>query len=170
MAAPILIWAPGKIALFPQENLYVHKIPRFRGGGILVFFEGGGGCRFYSYGSEDFSDRNPRRTNFWGRARTFRLRGRPPPHRAVSGPKNQKNPRAHKNKSALPPPPQNPKSPPQKKRGILWTWRFSCRKKAFFQVSIKFSQPCPAPEMRTKYFTDTRIFLKKLTVCKLGAL
>ena len=32
MAAPIL-WAPGKIAFFLQEDLHVHKIPRFRGGG-----------------------------------------------------------------------------------------------------------------------------------------
>ena len=34
MAAPIL-WAPGKIAFFLQQNLHVHKIPRFRGGGIF---------------------------------------------------------------------------------------------------------------------------------------
>ena len=27
-----------------------------RGGGILVFFWGGGKCQFYFYGSEDFSD------------------------------------------------------------------------------------------------------------------
>ena len=40
MAAPIL-WTPGKNAFFLQENLRVHKIPRFRGGGILGF--GGGG-------------------------------------------------------------------------------------------------------------------------------
>ena len=48
MAAPIL-WTPGKIAFFQQENLHVHKIPRFfGGGGILVFF-GGGKCRFSFY-------------------------------------------------------------------------------------------------------------------------
>ena len=34
---------------------HVHKIPRFRGGGILGF-GGGGECRFYFYGREDFSD------------------------------------------------------------------------------------------------------------------
>ena len=52
----------------------------------------------------------------------------------------RKIPAPIKTKSALPPPPNpksppppNPKSPsPPKKRGILWTWRFSCRKKAFF--------------------------------------
>ena len=42
MAAPIL-WAPGKIAFFLQENLRAHKIPRFRGGGIFWIFLGGGG-------------------------------------------------------------------------------------------------------------------------------
>ena len=42
MGAPIL-WAPGFFACFLQENLCVHKIPRFRGGGgILGFFWGGG--------------------------------------------------------------------------------------------------------------------------------
>ena len=40
MAAPIL-WTPGKNAFFLQET-HVHKIPRFRGGGILGFFGGGG--------------------------------------------------------------------------------------------------------------------------------
>ena len=40
MAAPIL-WTPGKNAFFLQENRHVHKISRFRGGGILGF--GGGG-------------------------------------------------------------------------------------------------------------------------------
>ena len=53
MAAPIL-WTPGKMRLFCRKN-NVHKIPRFRGGGgILVL--GGGECRFYFYGREDFSD------------------------------------------------------------------------------------------------------------------
>ena len=40
----------------------------------------------------------------------------------------QKNPRAHKNKIGTPPKPETTPSPP--KRGILWTWRFSCRKNA----------------------------------------
>ena len=47
MAAPIL-WTPGKNAFFLQENLHVHKIPRFGGGGNLVLVLGGGG------GSADF--------------------------------------------------------------------------------------------------------------------
>ena len=34
------IWAPGKIAFFLQENRHAHKIPRFRGGGILLFWGG----------------------------------------------------------------------------------------------------------------------------------
>ena len=54
MAAPIL-WTPGKNAFFLQENLYVHKIPRFRGG-VFWFFWGGGECRFYFYGRADFSE------------------------------------------------------------------------------------------------------------------
>ena len=42
MGAPIL-WAPGILAFFLQENLHVHKIPCFReGGGILGFFGGPG--------------------------------------------------------------------------------------------------------------------------------
>ena len=28
-----ILWAPGNFPFFLQENLYVHKIPRFRGGG-----------------------------------------------------------------------------------------------------------------------------------------
>ena len=39
MAAPIL-WTPGKNAFFLQENLHVHKIPRFRG--VFWVFLGGG--------------------------------------------------------------------------------------------------------------------------------
>ena len=34
---------------------HAHKIPRFRGGGVFwVFWGGGGKCRFYFYGREDF--------------------------------------------------------------------------------------------------------------------
>ena len=33
---------------------HVHKIPRFRGGGYFGFWGGGGPCRFYFYGREDF--------------------------------------------------------------------------------------------------------------------
>ena len=61
MAAPIL-WAPGKMRSFCRKN-HVHKIPRFRGGGGYLGLGGGGGkCRFYFYGREDFSE--PSRV-FW---------------------------------------------------------------------------------------------------------
>ena len=53
MAAPIL-WAPRISVFFLQENLHVHKIPRFRGGVFWVW--GGGECPFYFYGRGDFSD------------------------------------------------------------------------------------------------------------------
>ena len=68
----------------------------------------------------------------------------------------QKNPRAHKNKIGTPPPPQNP-PPPLKEE--FYGHGFSCRKNAFFQAPIKLAQPFPAPELRTKNFTDTRIFV-----------
>ena len=43
MAAPILR-APRISVFFLQKNLHVHKIPRFRGGGVFwVWCEGGGG-------------------------------------------------------------------------------------------------------------------------------
>ena len=44
---------------------------------------------------------------------------------------------------------------------------FSCRKNTFFQAPIKLAQPFPAPELRAKKFTDTRIFLN-LRVCGHG--
>ena len=53
MAAPIL-WAPGKIAFFQQENRHAHKIPRFRGVFVFIFGGGGGECRFYFHGCDDF--------------------------------------------------------------------------------------------------------------------
>ena len=40
------------------RKTHVHKILRFRGGGILGFWGGGGKCRFYFYGRADFSDKN----------------------------------------------------------------------------------------------------------------
>ena len=46
MAAPIL-WAPRISVFFLQENLHVHKIPRFRGGGILGL---GGGVSILGLG------------------------------------------------------------------------------------------------------------------------
>ena len=58
MGAPIL-WAHGIFAFFLQENLHVHKIPRFTGGGgghFGVFLGGGGECRFYFYWRGDFAD------------------------------------------------------------------------------------------------------------------
>ena len=58
MAAPIL-WTPGKMRPLCRKN-HVRKIPPFRGGvgggGILGFWGGGGKCRFYFYGREDFSE------------------------------------------------------------------------------------------------------------------
>ena len=57
MAAPILR-TRGKIAFSLQENPLVHKIPRFRGGGVFWVLGGGGMARFYFYGREDFSDSN----------------------------------------------------------------------------------------------------------------
>ena len=54
MAAPIL-WTPGKNASLLQEN-HVHKIPRFRGGGVFWVL-GGGECRFNFYGRADFSEK-----------------------------------------------------------------------------------------------------------------
>ena len=53
MGAPIL-WTPGKMRSFCRKN-NVHKIARFRGGGILGL-GGGGECRFYFYGRAEFSD------------------------------------------------------------------------------------------------------------------
>ena len=50
MAAPIL-WAPGQIALFLQENLLAHKIFRFRGGGGHFGFGGGGSADFILMGA-----------------------------------------------------------------------------------------------------------------------
>ena len=52
MAAPIL-WTTGKNALFLQEKTYVHKIPRFRGGGYFGF-GGGGSADFIFMGTGIF--------------------------------------------------------------------------------------------------------------------
>ena len=59
MAAPIL-WVPGISVFFLQENLHVHKIPRFFGGVFWFFFGGGGKCLFYFYGRRDFSEKTSR--------------------------------------------------------------------------------------------------------------
>ena len=65
-------------------------------------------------------------------------------------------------KSALPPQPKKkpkiPPPPPPQNAEFDGKNGFSCRKNAFFQASIKLAQPFPAPELRTKNFTDTRIF------------
>ena len=53
MAAPIL-WTPGKMRLFCRKTSMSIKF-LVLGGGILGSF-GGGKCRFYFYGREDFSD------------------------------------------------------------------------------------------------------------------
>ena len=71
----------------------------------------------------------------------------------------RKNLAAIKIKSALPPPPKT-QNPPPKTRSFMEKMGFSCRKSAFFQAPIKLAQPFPVPELRTKTFTDTRIFLK----------
>ena len=71
----------------------------------------------------------------------------------------QKNPRVHKNKigTSPPPPPANPKYPP-KKRGILWKWRFSCRKNAEIEGAHKIGAAISGPRIAEKNFTDTRLF------------
>ena len=75
--------------------------------------------------------------------------------------KFQKNPRAHKNKIGTPPPPEKPQIPPPPlKRGILWTWRFSCRKNAIFPGAHKIGAAISGPRIADKNFTDTKIFLK----------
>ena len=75
--------------------------------------------------------------------------------------RDQKNPRAHKNKIGLPPPPPNLKYPPPPKRGTLWTWRFSCRKNAEILGVHKIGAAISGPRIADKNFMDTRIFLKR---------
>ena len=53
-AAPIL-WTTRISAFFLQENLHVHKIPRFGGGGVFWVW-GGGGIADFIYGRGDFSE------------------------------------------------------------------------------------------------------------------
>ena len=62
------------------------------------------------------------------------------------------NPRAHKNKiGTFPPHPKNLKYPHQK-RGILWTWRFSCRKSAIFPGAQKNGAAISGPRIAGKHF------------------
>ena len=69
-------------------------------------------------------------------------------------------------KSALPPPAPKPNFqntlPPPNEEFYGHSRGFPAERRHFFQVSIKLAQPFPAPELRTKIFTDTRIFLKFL--------
>ena len=55
-AAPIL-WAPRISVFFLQENLHVHKLPRFRGGGF-GFWGGGGSADFIFMGAGIFLNHN----------------------------------------------------------------------------------------------------------------
>ena len=71
----------------------------------------------------------------------------------------RKIPAPIKIKSAFPP--SNP-TPPQKNERILWTWRFSCRKKAFFPGVHKIGAAISGPRIADKNFTDTRIFLREM--------
>ena len=50
--APPISWAPGKMRPFCMKT-HAHKIPRFRGGGILGFF-GGGSADFIFMGARIF--------------------------------------------------------------------------------------------------------------------
>ena len=54
MAAPIL-WTPGKMRPFCRKTIFSIKFLVLGGGGYFGF-GGGGECRFYFYGREDFSD------------------------------------------------------------------------------------------------------------------
>ena len=84
MGAPIL-WAPGIFAFFLQENLQVHKIPRFSGGeGYFGFSAGGGECRFYVSGRRDFSDLSQKHPDVHKIVLSIKVRSPPPPGRSVN--------------------------------------------------------------------------------------
>ena len=80
---------------------------------------------------------------------------------------SQKNPRNHKNKIGTPSPPKPklPPPPPPKSRNFM-IMGFPCRENALFQAPIKLAQPFPAAELRTKKFTDTRIFLSEFSFAR----
>ena len=63
---------------------------------------------------------------------------------------SQKSPCAHKNKIGTPPSPRKPKVPPRLKRGILWTWRFSCRTKEKIPGAHKIGAPISGTRKLTK--------------------
>ena len=58
MAGPLL-WAPGFFfSVFLLKNPHAHKVLRLGGGGVGVFWKGGGWkCQFYFYGRGDFPDK-----------------------------------------------------------------------------------------------------------------
>ena len=67
----------------------------------------------------------------------------------------QKNPCAHRKKSALPPP-KTQNTPPPLKRGILWARGFPAeRTQKKTQAPIKLGRPFPAPELQAKFFLRT---------------
>ena len=68
----------------------------------------------------------------------------------------QKNPRAHKNKIGTPPPKKTQNTPP-KTRNFMDTG-FPAERTHLFQVSIKFAQPFPAPELRTRILRTRGFF------------
>ena len=64
-------------------------------------------------------------------------------------------------KSALPPPPPNPKIPPPKSRNFMDMGFFPAERAHFFQATIKLAQPFSAPELRTKILRTRGFFWKK---------
>ena len=50
-------------------------------------------------------------------------------------------------------------TPPPLERGILWTWRFSCRKNAEILGAHEIGAAVSGPRIADKNFTDTRLFL-----------
>ena len=77
----------------------------------------------------------------------------------LTGPENQKNPRAHKNKiGTSPPPPQNQNPPPPKTRNFMDMDVFPAERRHFFQVSIRLAQPFPVPELRTRILRTRGFF------------
>ena len=71
----------------------------------------------------------------------------------------QKNPRAHKNQIGTPLPPQTQHITPPK-RGILWTWKCSCRKNAEILGAHKIGAAISGPRIADTNFLRTRGFFK----------
>ena len=72
---------------------------------------------------------------------------------------SRRGPRAHKNKIGTFPPQKETKIPPPPKRRNFMDMGFSCRKSAFFPGAHEIGAGIFRPRLRTKHFTDTRIFL-----------